>query len=111
MDLAARLDDVAAGPEHDLLVLRPEADLALEDDRVLVLERVDVRRHECPDRERVLDDRERAAGVLAVDLEDDADARREPAGAALARLDHLEPRTGRDRVLLIAMPRLLVLFG
>jgi hypothetical protein len=37
---------------------------------------VDVRRHEGADAERVLDDRECAAGVLPVDLEDHADARR-----------------------------------
>ena len=105
MDLAARLDDVAAGPEDDLLVVRAEADLAFEHDRVLVLEGVDVRRDERPDRERMLDDRQRAAGVLAVDLEDDADARRESAGSTLAGLDDLEPRRRPRRISWIAIGR------
>ena len=90
VDLAARLDDVAARAEDDLLVVRAEADLALEHDRVLVLEDVRVRRHERADLERVLDDREPPARVLAIDLEDDTDAGRESAPSAAAGLDHLD---------------------
>ena len=56
VQLAARLGDVAAGAEHDLAVAGPEPDLALGDDRVLVLPGVQVRRHERADRERVLHD-------------------------------------------------------
>jgi hypothetical protein len=84
------LDDVAAGTEHDLLVLGPEADLALEHDRVLVLARVEMGRDERPDRERVLDDRERATGVGRLDLEHDADTRCEPARPPLAGVDDLD---------------------
>ena len=95
MDLRARLDDVAASSQDHLLILRPEADLAIEHDRVLVLERVDVRWHERADRERVLDDGQGAARVLAIDLEDDADPIGEIADLAVPRLDHLESRARR----------------
>jgi hypothetical protein len=43
----------------------------------------------------MLNDREGAARVFAIDLEDDADAGREAAGAAFARLHDLEPGRGR----------------
>ena len=52
-------------------------------------------RHQCTDREGMLDGRQGTAGVLAVDLEDDADAGRETAGPALAGLDDLQSRRGR----------------
>jgi hypothetical protein len=51
---------------------------------------MDMRRHECAHGERVLDDRQRAAAVPAVDLEHDTDARRQPAGAPASGLDDLE---------------------
>ena len=40
----------------------------------------------------MLDDREGAAAVLAVDLEDDPNARRETTRPTFARLDDLQPR-------------------
>src|SRR5258705_3692737 len=45
-----------------------EADFALQDDRVLVLPGVQVRRHQGADRERMLHNRHRAAGVLVPEL-------------------------------------------
>jgi hypothetical protein len=63
VQLAAGLGDVLAGAEHHLTIAGPEPDLALDDDGVLVLAGVGVRRHQRADRERVLDDRQRAAGV------------------------------------------------
>src|SRR6185503_16399442 len=94
VDLPSRLDDVAAGAQDHLLVLRAEADLALEDDRYLVLARVDVGPHERADGERMLDHRYPAGGVLAVDLEVDADSRAKPPDAALPRWHDLEQRGG-----------------
>ena len=76
MDLATGLDDVAARREDDLLVAGTEADLPFEDDGVLVLQRMDVGRHERPDRKWMLDDREGAARRLGTDLELHPDARR-----------------------------------
>ena len=55
---------------------------------------MDVGRDQCADRERVLDDRQRAAGVGAVDLEDDADTRGEPAASTLAGKDDLDTGCG-----------------
>ena len=72
--LAARLGDVAAGAQDDLTVAGPEPDLALGDDRVLVLQGVQVRGHQRADRERVLDDRDRAVGLAAPQLELHPDA-------------------------------------
>jgi hypothetical protein len=57
VDLGAWLDDVAARAQDDLLVLGAEADVAFEDDGVLVLSGMDVRRDQRPDGEGVLDDR------------------------------------------------------
>jgi hypothetical protein len=95
VDLTPWLDDVAARSQDDFLVVGAESDLSLEDDRVFILERVDVRRHEGAHRERVLDDRERAPRVLTVDLEDHADARGQIASPATSWLNHLD--LGRDR--------------
>jgi hypothetical protein len=86
MQLAARLGDVAAGPQDSLAVARAEADLTLEDDRILVLPGVEVGRNEGTDGERVLDDRERSPGVLRQQLEHHTDPGGEATGAAGARL-------------------------
>lgn len=102
--LAAWLDDVAAGAEHDLLVLRAEADLSLDHDRELVLQRVDVRRHQRADVKRMLNDRQRTAAVLPVDLEDDANARRQLAGAT-------PPGWTTFRVAMVASTDSLTLMG
>ncbi len=90
MDLAARLDDVAAHAQDHLAILGSKADLAFQDDRVLILEGVDMRWYQRAHRERVLDDRERAAGVRAIDLEHHADTGRQSTDSAFARLDHLQ---------------------
>src|SRR5215217_3583035 len=74
MDLAARLHDVSARTEHDLLVLGPEADLALEHDGELILAVVDVGQDDSADLEGVFDDGEGPTGVGTVDLEDHPDA-------------------------------------
>jgi hypothetical protein len=66
--LAAWLGDVAARPQHHFSVVGPEADLALDHDRVLVLPRVPVRRGEVADSERVLNDGDFSAVVTAVEL-------------------------------------------
>ena len=93
VDLVARLDDVATGAKDDLVVLRAEADLAFEHVRDLVLAGVDVGWHECADRERMLDDRQRATRVLGVDLEGDPDAGRQSAGPTLALAHDLQSRS------------------
>lgn len=49
-----RLRDAPAGTENDLAVARPQADLPLGDDRVLVLASMPVRRYERAHRERML---------------------------------------------------------
>ena len=49
-------------------------------------------RHERTDRERVLDDRQRATGVFAVDLEDDTDTGCQTSASTLAGLDNLQSR-------------------
>jgi hypothetical protein len=56
---------------------------------------VNVGRDQRADREGMLNDRECAAAVLAIDLEDDADAGYETAGPSLAGLDDLQPGCGR----------------
>jgi hypothetical protein len=73
VQLAPRFGDVAAGLEDDLAITGPETDRALGDDRVLVLLRVQVWRHESAHGEGVLDDRDEPVRLLAEELEDDAD--------------------------------------
>jgi hypothetical protein len=57
VQLAAGLGDVAARRKHDLAVAGAEADLALGDDRVLVLASVHMGGHQRADREGMLDHR------------------------------------------------------
>ena len=80
------------GPGLDDVVAEQRAHPALEDVAVLVLARVAVqRRGERARRHRVLDEREAAAGLVAVDHEPDADAAEE-ARLAVLRADHLRCR-------------------
>jgi hypothetical protein len=58
---------------------------------------MDVRRHEGPDIEWMLDDGQPSARVSAIDLEDDADSRNEAAASPLSRLDDLGARSDRRR--------------
>ena len=72
--LVARLEDEVADLAEDDLVAELRADAALQDEAVLVLVRVAVRRRrERPPGHRVLDEREPAAGLVAVDHEPHAD--------------------------------------
>src|SRR5580693_1332186 len=59
--LAARFGDVTAGAEDDFAVVRAEADLARQHNRVLVLAGVPVRRSEQAHLEWMLDDGHLAA--------------------------------------------------
>src|ERR1700761_2950639 len=69
MHLPARLGDVATGTEDHFTVVGPEADLAGEHDRMLILTGVPVRRGEQADLERMLDDGHLPAVGLAGQLE------------------------------------------
>jgi hypothetical protein len=87
---AARLDDVGPRGRGDDLVADQDRDLALKDVRDLVLVLVAVGRSpEDTRRERVLDDRHRAARVRPRELGDDAEATLEDR-PTLARTD--DPR-------------------
>jgi hypothetical protein len=77
MNLSPWLDYVAAGTEHDLGVLRPETDLAFQDDRELIFTVMDVRRDKGRDLEAMFHDGDSTIGVPPIDLEGDADARHE----------------------------------
>jgi hypothetical protein len=81
------LGDVPAGAQDHLAVAGTEPDLALGDDGVLILARVQVRRHERTDRERVFHDRQLAAGVAVPQLENHAN-RTQVALGAVAWLHH-----------------------
>jgi hypothetical protein len=81
------LEDVAPGTGDVVAVADAHADLAADDVGQLVLAVVDVRRDQPARVERVLDDRDGAAGHLARDLEVDPDAA-EGHGLALAGLHH-----------------------
>jgi hypothetical protein len=87
MVCSSPLGDVTAAAEDHLAVTGPEPDLALGDDGVLVLPGVQMRRHQRADRERVLHDRQGAAGVAAPELEHHAD-RAQVALRAAAWLHH-----------------------
>jgi hypothetical protein len=89
--LVARLEEQVARAGDDHLVAQQGADLALEHEAVLVLAQVAVqRRGQRARRHRVLDEREAALGLVAVDHEAHAD---HPQRAALAvgRPDDLHP--------------------
>jgi hypothetical protein len=73
--LPARLGDVAAGSQDHFVGVGPEADLALEPDRVLVLAGVPVRCGNRAHGERVLDDGDFAAVVTAAELVHRAESR------------------------------------
>ena len=83
MHLTARLGDVATGAEDYFAVTRSEADLALGDDGVLILQRVQVGYYQRADGKWMLDDGHGAVGLTAQELELDADST-QPAGGALA---------------------------
>src|SRR5215471_6420308 len=72
--LPARFDDVAAWPENDLAVVRPEPDLAFEHDGVLVLPAVHVWSGDRADIERMLHNGYHTARVPAIQLEGRAEA-------------------------------------
>src|SRR5215212_10699095 len=92
MDLAARFHDVSARSEHDLGVLGPEADFALEHDGELIFAVVDVGEDESADLEGVFDDGEGATGVGTVDLEDHPDAGHQFVAPTFTGLDNLDGR-------------------
>jgi hypothetical protein len=93
--LSARLGHVAARSQDHFVGVGAEADLAFEHDRMLVLASVLLRRGDRAHREGMLDDRDFAAVIAAVEFVDGAESWHTDA-FPVARMDHREFRRAGD---------------